>query len=313
MVWRIGTPPYKALRAAYRHRLYVVGMFTWFLTLGLVVAGFQWNPNKPPVQKFVPAKVAAQTTEPQVAGAVTIMPTGPASSSASSQGLHVVSSATSQELVMPTVGNPNPGQSLIPTPIIVLPTEENPNPGQTPTVPVIVPPPSNPEPEPTPPPTDPGPVEPTPPEDPTPPPTDPTPPTPPSGPTLNPACAVDPLLNFALQTTTSVIVPVGGQSASQSVTTSDNSEVIWQPGGPVIWGDGTNTDTSSPVSMILTYNPGNVTAPSVGFFIRALDTAVPGATYTVSWHAEDGTRGICQTVNIQVTVEAAAPPPETTP
>lgn len=309
MVWRMGTPPSRALRVAYRHRLYVFGICTWILTLGLVVAGFQWSPGKIPTQKFVPAKVSAHS-EPQVAGAVTVSPTNPASEE-NGPTLHVMSASTSQELVMPTRDNPDPGQAANPTPVIVLPTEENPNPGQTPTVPVVVPPPVEPDPEPTPP-TGPTPTDPTPPEPPVTPPTDPTPPPPPpTGPILNPACAVDPLLNFALSTPTAVTVPVGGQTASQSVATSDNSEVIWQPGGPIVWGDGTNTDAASPVSMVLTYSPGLVTGSSVGFFIRALETAVPGATYTVSWHVEDGSRGICQTVNVQVTVEAAAPPPAT--
>lgn len=311
MVWRIGTPSYKALRTAYRHRLYAFGMCTWILTLGLVVAGFQWNPSKPPVQKFVPAKVLAQDAEPQVAGAVTVHPTDP-SSSENNQGLQVVSGGTAQRLVMPTKANPDPGQSSSPIPAIVLPTEENPDPGQTPTVPVIVLPPASPDPGQTLPPADPGPTEPLPPEPPaTPPAGPPPPPPPPAGPTLNPACTVDPSLNVALSATAAVTVPVGGQTASQTVGTSDNSEVIWQPGGPIVWGDGTNTDTTSPVSMVLTYNPGVITGSSAAFFIRALETATPGATYTVSWHAEDGTRGICQTVTIQVTVEAAAPPPAT--
>jgi hypothetical protein len=299
MVWRMGTRPYKALRAAYRHRLYAFGIFTWFLTLGLIGAGLQWDPNKSTGDKFVSAKVSAQDTAdgngPQVAGLTTVTPTNPSTDNNSSQQVRVEAGGTSQRITMPTVSNPNPGFSIT-TPTIIIPTPDNPDPGQTPPADPIIP-----DPQPGPPETPPPPPPPT---DPTPPP----PPPPPSGPTPNTACTVDPLLNFGLLGATSVTIPVGGQSAAQTVSASDGSNVIWQPSGSIVWGDGTTAGSSSPVSMVLTNNPGSIVGSSVSFQIRALETAAPG-TYSVSWHVEDGTRGVCQTVNIQITVEAVAPPP----
>jgi hypothetical protein len=121
-------------------------------------------------------------------------------------------------------------------------------------------------------------------------------------PTPNVACTVDPLLNVGLNGAAAVTIPVGGQIGLQTVATSDSSSVIWLPQEPVVWGDGTTASPLAPVVMVLSYPLGTITGSSAAYSVRALPTAIPGTTYSLSWRAEDGSRGLCKTLTIQVTI-----------
>lgn len=267
MVWRVKGSLYAAARLVKRRRLYIFGAFAWMLTGTLAFASLQWQPQgaTPPSRVATvkpPAAYKPVDTSPKVAGASTENPAPPAETTPRKPA----NTPTQSSFIM---------SAIMQQPAVAYPTVS------TPSIPTYSPLPSS------------DPVQPAPPE-----------PVTPTGntPIENAACTVDPLLAMSLSGITALTVSAGGQSGLQTVATSDSSNVVWVPLEPVVWGNGTTASPASPVSMVLSYNPGSLTGSSVTYAVRALDTAAPGSTVQLSWRAEDGLRGVCQTLTIQITV-----------
>ncbi len=297
MVWRTGQSSYSVGRFLMRHRLYIFGTFAWILTASLVVTGMKWTPHAQGEAKHAPAKIIT-VKKPQVAGAETTAPATPTPTPAPTPTPTPAPTPASKPLsqvasVVNLIASSSSGSSSSTEPPVVsllptAPVEPNPT-TTTPTTDPTTP--ANPPVDPTPTPT------PTP--DPTPTPT----PTPTPVP-ATPTCTVDASLGFGIFGNSAVTIAAGGTSALQTLTTSDTSSVTWEPGSAVQWSDGTTTDATAPVKLVLAYAPSTIVGSSVNYTVQALASAAPGL-YSLSWRVTDITRSICYDTSVQVTVVPA--------
>lgn len=188
MIWRIGGRSYKALRTAYRHKLYALGICTWVLTIGLIAAGIRWDPARSETDKIIAAQPAADQPA-QVLGesADQDWPKAPANTSTNppdtspSPATHRPKSVLSRQT-----------PSIVPASAPSAP-EQPPASTQSGNMPAVD-----------------------------------TQPSIPAEPTDTSKCTTDPSGVSTVTLASSWTVPAGGQTSQEIITISDTSKLIWQ-------------------------------------------------------------------------------------